>query len=191
MRAFLADMLMFEKFDDPRRIPIVYPRYNPKWGRHCPRDPAMAVDHLLTRTAIIASCSRPTDVVNRPLGSIYQVQVGKVSGWEPVEFSPNADRAGILGQAGFLSLYAHSGRSSPTLRGRAIRELLLCQPVPNPPGNVNFTAVQDIDNKTMPSARIRLTAHNTDAVCSGCHSITDPTVCRWKVDGIGCSGHGK
>ena len=71
-------------------------------------------------------------------------------------------------------MYSHSGRSSPTLRGRAIRELLMCQPVPNPPGNVNFTAVQDVTNKAMPTARIRLTAHNTDEVCAGCHKITDP-----------------
>ena len=89
------------------------------------------------------------------------------SGWEPYSFSDKDDRAGLVGQAGFLALYSHSGRSSPTLRGRAIREVLMCQPVPNPPGNVNFTAVQDVTNKAMPTARIRLNAHNTDPVCAG------------------------
>jgi hypothetical protein len=102
------------------------------------------------------------------------VPVPKSYGWVPYEFSPGEDRAGLLGQAGFLALYSHSGRSSPTLRGRAIRELLMCQPVPNPPGNVNFTAVQDTGNKATPTARDRLTAHSTDPVCAGCHRITDP-----------------
>jgi hypothetical protein len=83
-------------------------------------------------------------------------------------------------------MYSHSGRSSPTLRGRAIRELLMCQVVPDPPGNVNFTAVQDTTNKAMPTARIRLTAHNTDEVCAGCHKITDPPgLSLERFDGIG------
>jgi hypothetical protein len=58
--------------------------------------------------------------------------------------------------------------------------------VPNPPGNVNFTAVQDTGNKAMPTARIRLDAHNTDPVCAGCHKITDPAgLALEKFDGIG------
>jgi hypothetical protein len=104
----------------------------------------------------------------------------------PYEFATDDDRAGLLGQAGFLSIYSHSGRSSPTLRGRAIREVLMCQPVPNPPGNVNFTAVQDVHNKAMPTARIRLSAHATDPVCAGCHKITDPVgLSLERFDGIG------
>jgi len=104
----------------------------------------------------------------------------------PHEFAPGDDRAGILGQAGFLAMYSHSGRSSPTLRGRAIRELLMCQPVPNPPGNVNFTAVQETANKAMPTARIRLDAHNVDPSCTGCHKITDPIgLTLERFDGIG------
>jgi hypothetical protein len=109
-----------------------------------------------------------------------------MQGWVPYEFADGDDRAGLLGQAGFLALYSHSGRSSPTLRGRAIRELLLCQPVPNPPGNVNFTAVQDVGNKAMPTARIRLNAHNSDPVCAACHKITDPLgLPLERFDGIG------
>jgi hypothetical protein len=72
------------------------------------------------------------------------------------------------------------------LRGRAIRELLMCQPVPNPPGNVDFTAVQDTANKEMPTARIRLEAHINNPVCAGCHKITDPLgLTLERFDGIG------
>jgi hypothetical protein len=62
----------------------------------------------------------------------------------------------------------------------------MCQPVPNPPGNVNFTAVQDTANKAMPTARIRLTAHMTDENCAGCHKLTDPLgLSLERFDGIG------
>jgi hypothetical protein len=112
--------------------------------------------------------------------------VAKSQGWVPYEFAAADDRAGLLGQAGFLALYSHAGRSSPTLRGRAIRELLMCEPVPNPPGNVNFTAVQETENKATPTARIRLSAHATDPSCSGCHKITDPIgLSLERFDGMG------
>ena len=35
----------------------------------------------------------------------------------------------------FLAVHAHPARSSPTRRGKALRELLLCQKVPAPPPN--------------------------------------------------------
>ena len=188
VRAFLADMLMFEKFDDLTKDSIVYPRYNPEVAQALPEQTLrMAVDLLVTRNGDYRELFTTNKTfVNRALGTIYNVQVHKPSGWEAIEFAPNDDRAGILGEAGFLSNYSHSGRSSPTLRGRAIRELLLCQPVPNPPGNVNFTAVQDITNKAMPTARIRFGAHITDGVCAGCHKITDPIgLSLERFDGIG------
>jgi hypothetical protein len=124
--------------------------------------------------------------MTRSLGALYQTPVSRDKGWVPYEFAPGDDRAGLLGQAGFLAIYSQSGRSSATLRGRAVRELLLCEPVPNPPGNVNFTAVQDVHNKATPTARDRLSAHATDPECSSCHKLMDPVgLSLERFDGIG------
>ncbi|MDP3677390.1 MAG: DUF1592 domain-containing protein [Novosphingobium sp.] len=188
VRAFFADMLLFEKFDALAKDAIVYPYFN--------SDVAKALPEQLLRTIVDQVLTRDGDYrdlfttnrtfMNRPLASLYQVRVPASAGWVPYEFPPEAGRSGLLGQAGFLALYSHSGRSSPTLRGRAVRELLLCQPVPDPPGNVNFTAVQDTTNTAMPTARIRLSAHATDPVCKGCHAITDPLGLSFeKFDGAG------
>lgn len=188
VRAFFADMLLFEKFDELSKDPIVYPYYNQDVGQALPEQMLRTiVDHLVTRGGSYpALFTTNRTFMTRALGAVYQVPVHKSYGWEPYEFAPSDERAGLLGQAGFLALYSHSGRSSPTLRGRAIRELLMCQPVPNPPGNVNFTAVQDTTNKAMPTARVRLTAHVEDPVCAGCHAITDPIgLTLERFDGIG------
>ncbi len=190
LRAFLGDMLLFEKFDALAKDPIIYPYFN--------QDVAKAMPEQLLRTATAHLLSAngdyrqlfttPRTWMNRAIGPLYKVPVRHSQGWEPYTFAADDDRAGLLGQAGFLALYSHSGRSSPTLRGRAIRELLMCQQVPDPPGNVNFTAVQDVANKAMPTARIRLTAHNTDEVCAGCHKITDPPgLSLERFDGIGAA----
>lgn len=188
VRAFFADMLLFEKFDEIAKDPVVFPYFNQDVAKSLPEQTLRTiVDHLLTQDADYRELFTTTRTfMDRPLASAYRVQVKKSKGWEAFEFSERDDRAGLLGQAGFLALYSHSGRSSPTLRGRAIRELLMCQPVPDPPGDVNFTAVQDTANKAMPTARDRLTAHRTDPVCAGCHMITDPIgLGLEKFDGIG------
>jgi len=188
VRAFFADMLLFEKFDELAKDQVIYPYFNQDVAAALPEQTLRTItDLLLARNADYRQLfTTNRTFMTRSLGPLYQVQVRREFGWEPYEFGPNDDRSGLLGQAGFLAIYSHSGRSSPTLRGRAIRELLMCQPVPNPPGNVNFTAVQDTANKAMPTARIRLSAHATDPVCAGCHRITDPIgLGLEKFDGIG------
>jgi hypothetical protein len=105
---------------------------------------------------------------------VYRVQVEAPRGvWQPFEFPANDPRVGIQSQLGFLALHSHPGRSSPTLRGAAIRSSLLCQRVPDPPPDVDFTEFND-PNSPSKTARQRLTAHSTSPACEGCHRITDP-----------------
>lgn len=190
VRAFFADMLLFEKFDELSKDSVIFPYFNQDVAQALPEQMLRTItDHLVTRGGDYRELfTTPRTFMTRALGGVYQVPVAKSQGWVPYEFAPGDDRAGLLGQAGFLALYSHSGRSSPTLRGRAIRELLMCEPVPNPPGNVNFTAVQETGNKATPTARIRLMAHATDAACAGCHKITDPIgLALERFDGLGMS----
>jgi hypothetical protein len=96
-------------------------------------------------------------------------------GWAPYTFSDSEPRAGLLSLTAFLMLDpTHEGKSSPTIRGKTVRELLLCQPVPAPPPNVNFSIVQDDSNPLYQTARQRLIAHQENPACAGCHRITDP-----------------
>ncbi len=54
-----------------------------------------------------------------------------------------------------------------------MRELLLCQKVPRPPPNVDFSLIED-PKSTLRTARERLAAHRANPVCAGCHKLTDP-----------------
>ncbi|MEQ9447574.1 MAG: DUF1588 domain-containing protein, partial [Rhodospirillaceae bacterium] len=73
-----------------------------------------------------------------------------------------------------VALHSHPGRTSPTLRGKALREVLLCQKVPDPPGDVDFAVVQDTAHPNFRTVRQRLDAHAAEPMCVGCHKITDP-----------------
>jgi hypothetical protein len=136
------------------------------------------VDHLIVNKGDYRDLftTRKT-FLNSNLGSLYKVQVSDAAfgGWMPYTFDTSQKRAGILTLAGFLMLDpTHEGRSSPTIRGKSVRELLLCQKIPPPPPNVDFKIVQDTSDPLYKTARQRLTAHRTIPSCAGCHSLTDP-----------------
>src|SRR5438477_8044101 len=86
----------------------------------------------------------------------------------------------------FLATHAHDGRSSPTLRGKALRELVLCQAIPDPPANVNFALVNDTKNEKLRTVRDRLTVHRDNPVCATCHRRMDPIgLSLENFDGVG------
>jgi hypothetical protein len=70
-----------------------------------------------------------------------------------------------------LSLYAHADVSSPTLRGKFVRQILMCQSIPAPPPDVDTTLPDEGEAKT---ARERLTLHSTNPSCAACHKLMDP-----------------
>ncbi len=80
-------------------------------------------------------------------------------------------RAGLLTHAAVLARHSHSSATSPTLRGKLVREAFLCQPPPPPPDDVGELPEPAVDAPTM---RDRLAVHQETPACAGCHSLTDP-----------------
>jgi hypothetical protein len=178
VRAFFADMLQFDLFDTLAKDAQIYP----KWTRKAAQDAQeqtlrSIVDVLLGQHGDYRDLFTTRKTFLTPLlGSIYGVPVAQGGGAEmqPYEFPKDDPRAGLHAQASFVALHSHEGLSSPTLRGKALRELLLCEPIPAPPGNVNFATAQDTHNPNFKTMRERLTAHRTDPTCAGCHKLMDP-----------------
>lgn len=176
VRAFLSDFFVTEGFDTLAKDSTIYPGFTLKAVEEA-REQLLrtAVDHLLDRKGDYRDLftTRHTFIAAE-LAPLYRVPVNVGAlGWVPYEFKADDPRAGILTQVGFLAQYAHPGRSSATKRGRAVREVLLCQQVPDPPGNVDFSKFEDPKNP-LPTARERLAVHRENPVCAGCHRLTDP-----------------
>lgn len=93
--------------------------------------------------------------------------------WEKVTLPKETGRAGILGQATFLTLTSKPADTSPTDRGLFVREHFLCQQVPPPPPGVNATLPVVTDEKPA-TTRERLSVHLSNQVCASCHSLVDP-----------------
>ncbi|HTV51505.1 MAG TPA: DUF1592 domain-containing protein [Steroidobacteraceae bacterium] len=177
VRAFFSDMLQFDLFDSLAKDSKIYPKWTVKVAQEAQEQTLRTiVDLLLTRRADYRDLFITRDTFLTPsLASLYRVPLARGAGlWQPYRFPQGDPRAGILAQASFVALHAHEGTSSPTLRGKALRELLLCEPVPAPPGNVNLSGAQDSHGALFKTMRERLTAHRTNPTCAGCHKLMDP-----------------
>ena len=82
-------------------------------------------------------------------------------------------RSGLLSKAALLSEFANQQFGSPTLRGKFMRESLMCLTVPPPPKGVNQGAVDQPTDIPM-TRRQRLEQHRKDPTCAGCHALMDP-----------------
>ncbi len=173
VRAFFDDMFGLEEMEALSKDATIYPFFLGGVAADA-REQTLrtVVDQLLTKNKDYRDVytSRET-FISPALGVLYGVQTAP--GWLPYEFPHDAHRAGILTQVSFLALNSHATRSSATLRGKALRELILCQKVPPPPANVDFSAIENPDPK-LKTARQRLDVHRQNPVCAGCHKITDP-----------------
>ena len=182
LRAFFSDMLQFDGFETLSIDTSIFPRFT-KNVEDAAREQTLRtiVDQLLNRNADYRDLFVTRDTFLTPaLAAIYGVplarsqELGGAVPWVPYQFPEDGKHVGLLSHVSFLSLYSHPGRSSPTLRGKAVREIFLCQTVPPPPPDVDFSLVEDTENPNLRTVRERLTEHRTNPVCAGCHSLTDP-----------------
>lgn len=173
VRALFDDMLGFDDFAVLSKDGAIYPAFVGDTVQDAREQTLrIIVDQLLVRKADYRDLFTTRSIFISPsLGPLYGVTAPP--GWTPYEIPEGSPRIGLLTQIAFLASHAHPGRSSATRRGKALRELLLCQVVPRPPPNVDFSLIED-PKSTIRTARERLAAHRANPVCAGCHKITDP-----------------
>jgi Protein of unknown function (DUF1588)/Protein of unknown function (DUF1592)/Protein of unknown function (DUF1595)/Protein of unknown function (DUF1585)/Protein of unknown function (DUF1587) len=85
----------------------------------------------------------------------------------------DSGRQGLLSHGSFLSVNAKFGDTSPTLRGKLVRERLLCEPVPPPPPTVNVDEPPAGDGSSTCKVD-RYAAHAAEGSCKACHDLVDP-----------------
>lgn len=190
VRAFFSDLYGFDEIEQGlvRKDPALFPAFSQMLIDDA-REQTLRViaEHLIDQNGDYrALFTTRTAFMTRTLGLVYQVPVRSADGWERYEFPASGPRGGLLTHVSLLALRSHPGRSSPTLRGKFVREVLLCQDVPPPPGDIDFSEFAEESGPNRRTARERLTAHVASEVCAGCHSLMDPIgLALEQLDGIG------
>jgi hypothetical protein len=190
VRGFFDDFLQFSLFDALAKDSTIYPKFSQAVAADAREQTLRTISEILiTDNADYRDLftTRRT-YLSRTLGMVYQipVPVDGPSEWMPYEFPANDPRVGLLTELSFTAMYALPGRSSATLRGKAVREVFLCQIVPPAPVNVDFSRFENANDPILKTARERLTAHRSDPACAGCHSFMDPMgLALENFDGLG------
>ncbi|MDP2307775.1 MAG: DUF1592 domain-containing protein [Pseudomonadota bacterium] len=173
VRAFFTEVLELDQLDALNKDPALFTHMSPEVGPSAREETLLGIEAIVfydedwrtfftTRRAFL-------DPV---LAALYNVPAPTRSGFGEVELADDGLRAGFLGQASFLALQSHPTASSATLRGKFIREILLCQTIPAPPADVD-TSIPEAD-ATSPTLRQRIATHLADPTCAACHQLTDP-----------------
>jgi hypothetical protein len=170
---FTLQWLRFDRVLTATKERRAYPQFTP--------DTAIAMTHEARRFVsdlvwngrnFMELFTAPYAYPNGDLARIYLIDA-PAEDYEKVPFPATSERAGLLGQALFLTLTAKPDDTSPTARGVFVREQFLCQHVADPPPGVNTNLPPVTEARPM-SNRERLTMHATDKACAGCHNLVDP-----------------
>lgn len=185
MRAFFTDMLQLDGFDNLIKDAATYPKFNQSVSDSAKEQTLRTtVDLLVTRKRDYRELFTSNETfINRFLASVYKVPYASAEEWSAYTFPASSERAGILTQISFLSLFSHPGGSSPTRRGVKVHEIFMCEPTPEPPADVDFSKVQAMANGTV---RMRLLDHMENTGCTACHRRSDPPgLALEHFDGLG------
>jgi hypothetical protein len=112
----------------------------------------------------------PFTFVNNRLAPLYGVTAPAGSTMSRVDLDPT-QRAGLLTHAALLATLAHQNQTDPVVRGKFVRESVLCNSVPPVPVGLVVTTPVITPGST---TRERFRQHQDDPNCSGCHSLMDP-----------------
>jgi hypothetical protein len=114
----------------------------------------------------------PYSYMNQELAAFYGVTPPPMStsdGFQKVMLDPK-QRAGIVTQPAILAVYAKPNQTSPVLRGKFVREQLLCQQLPSPPANLVIVVPEVTPGST---TRQRFAMHESQSSCAACHKLMD------------------
>lgn len=181
-RARVAIMEFFDQYLDLGRLEGVsrdaelYPDFTSDLADAMRVEAQLLVDDLVFRrdTDVRKLFSTRNTFVNADLAELYGVEADGASAiaFVPVELPADGPRAGLLTLGAFLTMNAHEATTSPTLRGKYLRERVLCKEVPPPPPDVNTEIEQNPEEPS--TLREVLDQHRTNPACAGCHSLLDP-----------------
>jgi hypothetical protein len=175
--AFAEEYMRLDRIATQAKDASLFPEYGAALQTAMTRDlrgtwEANAFDD---RTSVLDLFTTTKVLVNTELARLYGLETTGLSSttFQTRSLPANGPRVGILSKAGFLSQFANQKEGSPTLRGKFVREALLCTPITLPPGDIDIV-LEDPPADMPQTKRQRLELHRTAASCKSCHQHMDP-----------------
>ncbi|HEY3497059.1 MAG TPA: DUF1592 domain-containing protein, partial [Polyangiaceae bacterium] len=174
---FAEEYLRLDRIATLGKDPTLFPEYGAALKSAMVRDMRDTWESIVfdDRSSVLDLFTTTKVVANAELAALYGLDTTGLDSSTFKSFSLPADgpRSGILSKAAFLTQFANQKEGSPTLRGKFLREGLMCEHIDPPPGNVDVVLEDPPVDQPM-TKRQRLEAHRTNPTCGGCHSLMDP-----------------
>ena len=159
-----------ERTPDPRRFPEVGPDLLRSMGNE-----TVALFDMTVREdrSIWELLDAEHTVIDEALAEHYALEWPE-DAQETHRFAINASRArGIMGHASILTATSNPTRTSPVKRGKWVLEVLLDDPVPPPPPDVEGLPKAEGEHSDLGLQEL-LALHTADPGCMACHARMDP-----------------
>ena len=173
LAAFYSEVYHLRDLTTAAKDPGLYPQFDAALKVSMQNETLLLINDVVwTRDADAREIfSADYTFVDQDLAALYGVGGPAGGGFAKVNLPAEQKRAGMLGQASFLSYGAHDKETSPTRRGNFVREAILCDPVPPPPPSVTPVLPQGGGPMTV---KQKLEQHMQDPTCKNCHGLMDP-----------------
>jgi len=172
MDVFLSEWLRFDSLRNAFRDRRLFPEFSAELTAAMAEETRRLFRHLVWEDGnFMELFTAQYSFVNNDLAQLYGLPA-PAQEFGRVDFPADSPRSGILGQATFLALTSKPSDTSPTERGKFVREHLLCQIIPPPPPGVNTNLPPETDEKPQTN-RERLQFHLSSKTCAGCHVLVD------------------
>lgn len=172
---FAASWLELTKLPAARPSTEFFPDFSAEIRVAMYDEAATFFDHLrLEDRSVIELLNANYTYLNEDLARYYKIP--GVSGKEirRVELKPEYHRGGLLGMGSVLALTSHVSRTSSTLRGKYILDVIFGTPPPPPPANAGMFKDENDKSKQPKTFRERMAMHASNPSCASCHRKMDP-----------------
>jgi hypothetical protein len=170
---FVSEWLRFDRVLTASRERRLYPLFSRELARSMTEEARRFVGDLAgSERSFMNVFTANYSFINSDLAAVYKMPP-PARDFDRVEFPPESERAGLLGQALFLTLSSKPDDTGPTGRGLFVREQFLCQQVPPPPPGVD-TNLPPVEEGRPVTNRERMAMHATNPSCATCHNLVDP-----------------
>ncbi len=175
--AFAEEYMRLDRIAIQAKDSEIYPEYTPALQEAAVRDMRGVWESVVfdDRASALSLFTTTKVIVNSELAELYGLDSTGLTPdtFEERELPPDGTRIGILGKVGFLSQFANQKFGSPTLRGKFMRQSLMCTQVPPPPEDA-IPQLPEASPDTPMTRRQQLDRHREDPACAGCHALMDP-----------------
>jgi cytochrome c553 len=193
---FAAQWLQLDKLADARPSTEFFPTFKPALRQAMRDETAWFFDHLRTADRpVLDLLDADYTFLNADLAKHYGVPGVDGKELRKVALPKSANRGGLLGMASVLSLTSHTSRTSPTLRGKYVLDVIFGTPPPPPPPDAGMLKEEKAKPGKEPKTfREQMAQHAADAACASCHKRIDPlgyglenfdAIGRWRADAGG------